>query len=88
MKELKVGQVITLYNIKNETSDTKNLLGRKNQTFMGIDRRGFETSQRTHPVRRPKKLGTHGLFFINDEVKIVARLTVKRLHNNDPATII
>lgn len=90
MEKLKKDQVITLYNIVNETESTASLLGSKHQTFVGIY--FTETLVKIKGQFRPNIFLFHlvncsmGLF--KQEVKPVARFTVRRLHNNDPITII
>lgn len=79
MKKLKKGQELILYSIVRQTRNTRIHLGSRKQTLIGS-----ESCNRYAWI--------NGCIFFQSgefqEVKPVAKFIVRRLHNNDPITII
>lgn len=90
MEKLKVDQEILLYNIVNETESTRYYLGSNNKTFAGFNHTEYlaKIKSTLYPSIFLFHLVDSMDGYFKQEVKPVARFTVRRLHNNDPITII
>ena len=87
MEALKKDQVVILYNIVNETESTKRFLKGTKRTYIGSPFGPFLVKIHNTGLFIDPVFTIKGRTAI-EEVRPVARFTVRRLHNTDPETII